>query len=237
MQNQQQKKVTVSQMKKYQTILALLFSVLLLTSCTERSTSKNNPEEVIDAVNSHNTNSNLLKDFPPIHPDGDINVVIEIPSGTKEKWEVDKQDGHVKLELIDSLPRIVDYLGYPCNYGMIPRTYLSKALGGDGDPLDVIVLGAPIERGAVVKCKLIGVLYLTDHGEQDDKLIAVRSGSPFYQLNDLEALKDHYNGILEILQLWFTNYKGPGKIESTGYGDKQKAEAILQAAMNEYKNQ
>jgi len=74
-----------------------------------------------------------------------------------EKWEVDKTDGKMKWEFVDKKPRTINYLGCPGNYGMIPGTLLSKELGGDGDPLDVIVLGPPVERGSIVKCKLTSV--------------------------------------------------------------------------------
>jgi inorganic pyrophosphatase len=77
-------------------------------------------------------------------------VVIEIPSGTNEKFEVDKTTRQLKLEILnDGKQRLVNYLPYPFNYGMVPRTLLPKHLGGDGNPLGVIVLGKPIERGTV----------------------------------------------------------------------------------------
>jgi len=64
---------------------------------------------------------NLSDDLCTIFKDGDVSVVIEIPSGTSEKWELDKSDNKIKLEVIDSFPRIINYLSYPCNYGMIPK--------------------------------------------------------------------------------------------------------------------
>ena len=117
---------------------------------------------------------------------------------------------------------------------MIPRTLLSKEQGGDGDPLDIIVLGPAEERGSVVKCKIIGVLYLLDKEEQDDKLIAVSTNSPLYQVNDVDELNEKYIGISQILKLWFTNYKGAGITISKGLGNKNDALDILNAAINEY---
>jgi len=169
-----------------------------------------------------------------MHDDGDINAAVEILAGTLEKWEVDKTDGNLKLEHIDGAPRIINYLGYPANYGMIPQTLLPKESGGDGDPLDVIILGPAVDRGKVVKCKLIGVLYLTDHGERDDKLIAVLADSPLYEVDSMNELNQNYNGIEKILQLWFTNYKGPGKIQSKGFGSKKEALEILKFAIENY---
>ncbi|NVJ89602.1 MAG: inorganic diphosphatase [Flavobacteriaceae bacterium] len=228
-------------LKIEKSILAGLLILIVICSCKNESNnskivSSSKIEILNDTVYSNKKSSNLLTDYTAINEDGDINAVIEITSGTREKWEVDKLDGTIKLELIDSLPRIINYLGYLCNYGMIPGTLLPKELGGDGNPLDVMVLGDPIERGTIVKCKLIGVLYLMDRGEKDDKLIAVKQGTSFYNFDDLEVLDDNYNGILEILQLWFTNYKGPNKMISNGYGDKETAMKILNSAVKAYKN-
>ena len=103
---------------------------------------------------------NFLTDFTPFNTDGSINVVVEIPTGTIAKWEVTKPDGVLKWEFKNGKPRKVNYLGYPGNYGMIPRTLIAKDDGGDGDALDVIVLGEAMPRGTVVKARVIGVLKL-----------------------------------------------------------------------------
>lgn len=177
---------------------------------------------------------NLLSENTPLFEDGDVNALIEIPSGTLEKWELNKSSGKVEWELEDNKPRIINYLGYPGNYGMIPKTLMSKENGGDGDPLDILVLGPPAERSSVLKCKIIGVLYLMDRGEQDDKLIAVSENSPLYKVNGISELNKNYHGISDIIQLWFTNYKGPGKMESKGFGERNKAIEILMAAIEDY---
>lgn len=179
---------------------------------------------------------NLLTDYIPQHENGDVNAVIEIPAGSTEKWELNKTTGQVEREYVDGNPRTIDYLGYPANYGMIPQTLLSKENGGDGDPLDIIVLGPVEERGSVVQCKLIGVLYLLDRGEQDDKLVAVSENSTLYAINSIIELDEEYNGISDILQFWFTNYKGPGKMSSNGFGEKEAALDILEGAIADYKN-
>lgn len=179
---------------------------------------------------------NLLEDFTPLLDNGNINVVIEIPAGTNEKFEVDKATGQLKLEILkDGKPRLVNYLPYPFNYGMVPRTLLPKHLGGDGDPLDVIVLGKPIERGTVIECKLIGVLKLLDRGEQDDKLIAVNTDSRFSKVNNLKELEAAFPGVLEISKIWFSNYKGEGKMEFIGFDDKPVSDRILLTSISEYK--
>lgn len=134
--------------------------------------------------------SNFISDFEPVTDGGNIRVVIEIPAGTTAKWEVTKPLGELEWEQLDGTNRVVDYLAYPANYGMIPRTVLPESTGGDGDPLDAIVIGPAIERGTVVEVKLIGVLWLVDNNERDDKLITVSPGRFLYDVNsvaDLEA--------------------------------------------------
>ena len=221
----------------------ILFIVSLITIILFGCNSQSKDNEVVNIVESalvpeekSRELQNFVTDFEPKFEDNDINVVIEIPSGTVAKWEVEKEYGQLDIELIDGKPRTVNYLGYPGNYGMIPQTLLPKELGGDGDPLDVIVLGSPVERGSVVKCKLLGVLKLLDRGEQDDKLIAVRENTPLYHINDLEDLNANYKGIADIIQIWFANYKGPGKMKSQGFGDKKEGMEILDRSIAAYKD-
>ena len=178
---------------------------------------------------------NFFRDFPHMNGDGSINVVVEIPTGTTEKWEVTK-DGALKWEFKKGKPRVVDYLGYPGNYGMIPQTLLPKELGGDGDALDVLVLGPAVPRGSVVKAKLIGMLKMLDGKEQDDKLIAVLAGTPFFELNNYSELDKKYAGITRIIETWFANYKGPGEIETKGFAEKEEGMKILNAAAAAYRN-
>ena len=171
----------------------------------------------------------------PISPDGHVNAIIEVPAGTIQKWEINKLSRKIEQELIGDEARIINYIGYPGNYGMIPQTLLPKENGGDGDPLDILVLGPPEDRGSIVKCKVIGVLFLLDQGAQDDKLIAISDNSPLFHINEIADLTKNYIGVSEIIKLWFTNYKGPDKMKSNGFGNKQVAEEILQRAINECK--
>jgi inorganic pyrophosphatase len=179
---------------------------------------------------------NFLNDFEPVNSDGTVNVVIEIPTGTTAKWEVDKKDGSIKWEFKKGKPRIVKYLGYPGNYGMIPQTLLSEEMGGDGDPLDVLVLGESVPRGSVAKAKLIGVLKFTDDGEQDDKLLAVLSGTPFFEINNVQELERKFKGTSKIIEIWFANYKGPGKVESKGMASVEEAKKVLDMSIAAYKD-
>src|SRR3989344_6149065 len=135
-------------------IFFIFITLIFITySCNDNSNEQINQNISKSDTSSfflENSRKNLLTDFVPLFDDNDINVVVEIPSGTVDKWEVDKADGQVKWEMVDNKPRVVDYIGYPGNYGMIPQTILPKKLGGDGDPLDVLVLGPPVERGTVI---------------------------------------------------------------------------------------
>ncbi len=167
--------------------------------------------------------------------DGMVNILVEIPAGTNAKWEINKDNGNLDWEIKNGKPRVVQYLPYPSNYGMIPKTLSAEELGGDGDPLDVILLGDAVPRGEVVKARLVGVMRMIDDGEQDDKLLAVLDGSVFADIEKLDELKDNYEGLLTILQTWFTNYKGNDQIEINSFGDEVEAKEILLKAVEEYK--
>lgn len=177
----------------------------------------------------------FIHGYEPVDPDGAAQVVVEIPTGTSQKWETDKASGRLVWEVEDGAPRVVAYLGYPGNYGMIPRTLLPKNQGGDGDPLDVLVLGPAVPRGSVVPARVIGVLRMVDRGERDDKLIAVLADSCFGKVATLEELQKQFPGAAQIVETWFTNYKGPGKMQSRGYADADRAQAILDAAIEAYR--
>ncbi len=172
---------------------------------------------------------NFYRDIRPLNADGTVNAVIEIPAGTNAKWEVAEETGTMCWELKDGVPRVIKYLGYPANYGMIPRT-----LGGDGDSLDIITLGQFEFRGEIVRAKVIGVMHMIDGGEQDDKIIAVLPNTPLAGVNSIAELDANFNGISTILATWFGNYKGPGEIEVTGFGGPDDAMDVLNAAFAAY---
>lgn len=194
-----------------------LFLFILLISCN-RNNSENSPQDHLPDINA-------------IHNDSLVNAVIEIPAGSIQKWELNKSTNKIEWELVDGKKRIVNYIGYPGNYGFIPGTYLSKSSGGDGDPLDIIVLGPPAARGEIIETRIIGILFLRDRGEQDDKIIALQSDSPFKHIHSIAELNDNFVGVTSILQLWFTNYKGPGKMEFRGFGEADTALQVLYTAM------
>ena len=185
----------------------------------------------------HQKNDQTIKRYNSFNDNGSINALIEISAGSLEKWEYNKETKQVEIELVNDNPRIINYLGYPANYGMIPETLLSRNNGGDGDPLDIVVLGPPKPMGDIVKCKVIGVLYLIDNFEKDDKLIAISNKSGLWNINNIADLDKNYSGISKILEIWFTRYKKGGNIESKGYGDSINALSILQDSRNYYFNE
>lgn len=213
-------------------ILSALFSALAFG---ENSAINHSENLVANGEYSLKSEKNLVTVMPAKNIDGSINVLVEIPSGTNGKWEVNKETGNLDWEFKKGAPCVVQYLPYPSNYGMIPQTLSPEEIGGDGDPLDVLLLGEAVPRGAYVKGKLIGVMYMKDHGETDDKLLAVAEGSPFENVNSVSELAEQFPGTLTILQTWFVNYKGIGEdMKVTGFANKTEADKVLNEAINGY---
>ena len=140
---------------------------------------------------------NILHDIAPerVRPE-DFIAVIEIPKGSKVKYELDKATG---LLLMDRV--LYTSTHYPANYGFIPRT-----LGDDGDPLDVLVLSS--ERFSpltLVRCYPIGVIRMLDGGHRDEKVIAIPFGDPKYNsFSELSQLPAH---IFDEMRHFYSVYK------------------------------
>lgn len=164
-------------------------------------------------------------------------MVVEIPSGSSDKWEVNKSSGVLEWEQVGEQPRVINYLSYPANYGFTPQTLLDIAFGGDGDPLDIIALGPAMERGKAIPVRIIGILRMVDRGQQDDKLIGVIKGSVFENLKDIKELDARFPGVTDIIQHWFSNYKGQGLVKCNGFGGYTEASIVLGAAIEGYRRQ
>lgn len=151
-----------------------------------------------------------LQELPPaLNADASVNVMIEITAGSNAKWQQSKTHSlQLEWELKQGQAREVQYLAYPANYGIVTNTLLAKEDGGDGDPLDVLVLGKALPQGIVQKVRVIAVMRMLDNDEQDDKLLAVPLNGLFSNLHDLEQLRNQYPGIVRQLQHWFEHYKG-----------------------------
>lgn len=140
---------------------------------------------------------NIWHDIDParIKPD-DFICVIEIPKGSKKKYELDKETGLILLDRI-----LYTSTHYPANYGFIPRTY-----GDDGDPLDVLLLCAePLEPMTLVRAYPIGVINMIDSGRNDEKIVAIPFNDPNYNMyTDIDQLPRH---IFDEMRHFFTVYK------------------------------
>lgn len=153
-------------------------------------------------------------------------AVIEIQKGGKNKYELDKETGMLKLDRV-----LFTSTHYPANYGFIPRTYAS-----DKDPLDVLVLcSEQIQPMTIVECAPIGVLMMEDGGAKDEKIIAVPVNDPNYNCyTNIDQLPAHY---FEEIKHFFEVYKTLEVSKSTSVlevDDRAKAEEIIQSCMDEY---
>jgi inorganic pyrophosphatase len=132
------------------------------------------------------------------HYDGKLTFrgIVEIPKGAKNKYELDKETGLLKIDRI-----LYSSVMYPASYGFIPRSYAS-----DGDPLDVLVLAQePIHPLTIVCCRAIGVMRMIDQGAADDKIIAVHTADP--EFNTLETIRDLQPHRMKEIARFFEDYK------------------------------
>ena len=155
----------------------------------------------------------------------DFVAVIEIPKGSKKKYELDKETGFLKLDRI-----LYTSTHYPANYGFIPRTY-----GDDLDPLDVLLIcSEEIEPMTLVRCYPIGVITMVDNGRNDEKIIAIPFEDPTYNhYTDIYQLPEH---ISEEMNHFFRVYKqleGKDTIVNE-VGDREKAVGIVAQAIENY---
>jgi inorganic pyrophosphatase len=126
----------------------------------------------------------------------DFPVVIEIPKGSKNKYELDKETGLLRLDRV-----LYSAVHYPADYGFIPRTYCD-----DGDPLDALVLGQePVYPLTIVQARAIGVMRMRDDKGIDDKILAVSVRDPaFADYTDKSQLPGH---LLREVRRFFQDYK------------------------------
>ncbi|MBR5500967.1 MAG: inorganic diphosphatase [Clostridia bacterium] len=171
--------------------------------------------------------SNIWHDISPkrINPE-DFVAVVEIPKGSKKKYELDKATGMLSLDRI-----LHTSTHYPANYGFIPRTY-----GDDLDPLDVLIIcSEDIEPMTLVRCYPIGVITMIDSGRRDEKIIAIPFSDPNYNMyQDISELPGH---LFEEMSHFFTVYKSLEHKQTAVDGEVQnKAEAIriIQEAITNY---
>ncbi len=167
---------------------------------------------------------NLLHDLPSGN-ENEINVIIEIPKGSKNKYEIDKTTGIIALDRPAHTAQ-----DFPFDYGFVPQT-----LWDDGDALDVTVLTTfPLAPGILVRVRPVGILSMVDDGEADDKLIAVPVSDPrFADIKDLGDINKH---TLKEMEHFYATYKKlqNKEVKVTGFGDREKALAAFRRAKKLY---
>jgi inorganic pyrophosphatase len=157
-----------------------------------------------------------------------VNALIEIPQGSRSKYEVDKFTGLLKLDRV-----IYSSFQYPVNYGFIPQT-----LGQDSDPLDILVLcSQSIQSLCLVEARVIGNMQMIDQGLVDDKIIAVAATDPSVNhIGRMEELPKHF--LLE-LKNFFEQYKvlENKKVEIDNFQEQVIACKIIDEAIARYREE
>ncbi len=138
---------------------------------------------------------NLLHDVAPGTAEA-MNVIIEIPKFSKNKYEIDKETGLIALDRVMHTAQ-----DYPFDYGFVPQT-----LFDDGDALDVVLLTTyPLAPGILVKARPVAIMEMTDGGERDDKILAVPVDDPrFAEVQDLSDVNKHF---IKEMTHFFETYK------------------------------
>lgn len=167
---------------------------------------------------------NLLHDIPAGTKD-QMNVIIEIPKGSKNKYEIDKETGIIALDRVMHSAQ-----DYPFDYGFVPQT-----LWDDGDALDVVVLTTyPLAPGILVRVRPVGIMHMVDGGEADEKIIAVPVDDPrFADTKDLASVNPH---TLKEISHFFATYKQIQKkeVEVGEFEGREAAEAAFERARELY---
>lgn len=138
---------------------------------------------------------NLLHDIPAGSAD-EMHVIIEIPRGSRNKYEIDKETGLIKLDRVNHTAQ-----PYPFDYGYVPQT-----LWDDGDALDVVLLTTePLFPGILVEARPVAIMHMIDGGEADEKVIAVPASDPRWnKVKDLSDVNEH---TLQEISHFFKTYK------------------------------
>ncbi|HMW65497.1 MAG TPA: inorganic diphosphatase [Chitinophagaceae bacterium] len=155
-----------------------------------------------------------------------INGLVEIPQGSRAKYEVDKTTGLLKLDRV-----IYSSFHYPVNYGFIPQT-----LGYDGDPLDILIIcSQSIQPLCLIETAVIGNMQMIDAGKQDDKIIAVAVNDP--SVNHIKSMEELPSHFLAELRNFFEQYKvlENKKVMIDNFQDRATALRIINDAIDLYK--
>ena len=155
-----------------------------------------------------------------------VEVTIEIPKGSRNKYEVDHESGKVYLDRYLFTP-----MAYPLDYGFIDHT-----LGEDGDPMDaLVILPEPVFPGVIVKARPVGVFKMTDEAGGDDKLLCVVDDVRFDAYQDLEDIDQFTRNEIEHFFVHYKDLEPNKEVSGSGWGNKAEAQKILEEAIARYK--
>ncbi len=154
----------------------------------------------------------------PMPSDDDVMVQVEIPAGSRNKYEMDEESGRIMLDRM-----LFTAMRYPADYG-----YIEGTLAEDGDPLDALVLlGEPTFPGCWIRARPVAVFHMSDEKGHDEKVILVPLKDP--QWSGIEDITDVNPNLLNEIEHFFTVYKDlePGETEVRGWGDRAEALDII----------
>lgn len=168
----------------------------------------------------------LWHDLPPgPNPPDQMTVIVEIPRGSRNKYELNKETGLFRLDRV-----LFSAVHYPGDYGFFPQTYAQ-----DGDPLDALVMvTVPTFAGCEIQVRPVGLFRMSDRGELDEKVLCVSVNDPLYDdYHDLTGVPQHF---LREVQHFFSVYKDleGGRVRTLGWEDADAARATIQDAMARY---
>ena len=155
-----------------------------------------------------------------------VEVTVEIPKGSRNKYEIDHETGKVYLDRYLFTP-----MAYPLDYG-----YIDDTLGEDGDPMDaLVILPESVFPNVIVKSRILGVFKMTDEAGGDDKLLAVLDDPRYDHLQDISDVSDF---LKDEIEHFFVHYKDLEKgkhVVGAGWGDKAEAEKIFAESIERFK--
>lgn len=170
-----------------------------------------------------------LKPGPEDKLPKEVYILIEVPKGSKNKYEIDKEIGILTLDRV-----LFTSMAYPCDYGFIPGT-----LCEDGDPLDcLLITSQPLNPGVLVKARPVALMLMRDEKGKDEKIIAVPTEDIDPRFSNIRGLKDIPEAILKEIEHFFEHYKElePGKwAKVEGWLDADKAEELVKRAIDMYR--
>ena len=156
-----------------------------------------------------------------------IEVTIEIPKGSRNKYELDHETGKIYLDRYLFTP-----MAYPLDYGFIDGT-----LGEDGDPLDaLVILPEPVLPGVIVPARVLGVFKMTDEAGGDDKLLCVIDDPRWAHLQDIEDVSQFQRDEIEHFFVHYKDLEPNKEGTGSGWGNKAEAEKIHAEAIARYKS-